>query len=98
MAVPITTPESVFEIRARRRLMVHPCRRSLGREFRKAKVQNLGNAVAADDHVFRLDVPVHDAAGVRRGERIRDLDSHVQDVCERHWLRVHPFDAVLILR
>jgi hypothetical protein len=44
-----------------------------GAELRQPEVQDLGVAPAGDEDVGRLDVPVHDAPGMRRIERIGNL-------------------------
>jgi hypothetical protein len=41
---------------------------------RDAEVGDLGRALLVDEDVLRLDVAVHDAAGVRGAERAGDLD------------------------
>ena len=38
----------------------------LGREFRQAKIEDLGLASLGDKDIRRLDVAVHDSAGVSR--------------------------------
>ena len=90
MAVPITSPEAVVEVSARRRVTVHAVRRALASQLRQAEVQHLDDAVAADDDILRLDVSVHDAIGVRGRQRTRDLDRHMEDF-GRRGRRPHSF-------
>jgi hypothetical protein len=76
-------------MRACRRLS--PCRSFIDRQFRKAKIQNLHDAIAADDDIFRLDIAMDDAIGVRSRQRRCDLNRHIQGVSARHRLRQHSF-------
>ena len=71
---------------ARRRVQVGR-RRSFGRlvvdDAREPEVEHLHVAVGADHDVFRLDVAVDDAGGVRRGERAGHLPPDVDRRRER---------------
>ena len=80
-----------LHVSTRRRLTIQELRRSTAGQFRQAKIQDLRDAVAAEDDVLRLDVPMHDAAGVCSRQRTCDLDRHIQDFCRRHRLRAQPF-------
>jgi hypothetical protein len=53
-----------------------------GHQLCEAEVEHLHEAVGPDDHVFGLEVAVHDAGGVRGGERRGDLDGDVERVAQ----------------
>ena len=55
--------------------------------LREPEVHHLDDAVAPDHDVLRLDVAVHDAAAVRRGERRGDLGADVHDIAHRQRAR-----------
>ena len=61
---------------------------------RHAEVEHLHVAVGPDHDVFRLDVPMDDAGGVRRDERVRHLPDGVHNRRQRrpgiHKLAQHP--------
>jgi hypothetical protein len=44
-----------------------------GRQFRQAKIQNLSVISLRDKDVGRFDIPMNDARGVGRVQRIRNL-------------------------
>ncbi len=46
--------------------------------FRQPEVQHLHVAVARNHNVFGLEIAMYDAGGVRRRERIGDLDGGIQ--------------------
>ena len=50
-------------------------------DLRQAEVEDLHLAARGDEDVRRLDVAVHDALGVRRFERVGDLDGRVAAAC-----------------
>ena len=59
-------------------------------QLRQAEVQDLDPAVAGDEQIGRLDVAVHDAAFVRRGEPAGNLDRIVDHRARRQRPPVHP--------
>ncbi len=52
----------------------------------EAEVQNLGVAPLGNENVRRLDVTVNDAFRVRRIQRIRNVDCHMQEPLQFHRL------------
>jgi hypothetical protein len=50
-----------------------------GQEAGQAEVQQLDIAVSTQKHVLRLDVAMHDAGGVGRRQRLRELHAEVDD-------------------
>ena len=58
-------------VRSLMRALSWPLRR---RNLRQSKVQNLGVSALGDEDVRRLDVAMNDAFGVRRVQRIGNLD------------------------
>lgn len=67
-----------------------PERRRLELNFANPTVKNLHLAALGDEDVRRLDIAVDDAARMRRFQRIRDLNSIIQDHIERQRLVVDP--------
>ena len=64
----------------------------LQRNLGQPEIQDLRLPAVADEDVGRLDVAVHDAAAVRRIQRIGDLDAQLHNPLRRQRL---VFDAVL---
>ena len=50
-------------------------------KFRQAKIQDLGLPALGDKDIRRLDVAVHNSAGVGGIERVSDLDAQVEQLC-----------------
>src|SRR5262249_51160349 len=69
-----------------------PRRSSLSFQLGDAEVDQLHDAVTGDHEIGRLDVPVHDAGGVRLRETARSLHHDVQGISD--WQRP-PFKALL---
>ena len=69
---------------ARRRVRVNAREMLWFDELGEAEVQHLHDVVVPDHDVRRLDVAVHDAGGVRGGQRERRLLRHVERVGEPH--------------
>ena len=49
-------------------------------EFRQAEIEDLGLPALGDEDIRRLDVAVHNSAGVRRIESVRDLDPQFEQL------------------
>ena len=64
-------------------------RRPCGRQQGQAEVHDLDLAVGRHEDVARLDVPVHDAFGVRRLEAGCDLQRQIDHIGGRHRLAVN---------
>ena len=56
------------------------------RDFREAEVEDLRVSAPGDKNVGRLDIAMDDAAGVRRIERVGDLDAEREQFLHRHGL------------
>ena len=64
------------------RRYVRQARRRLEARFRQAEVEQLRPGLR-DDDVAGLQVAVHDAGGVRRRQRLGDLDCEPEGLLER---------------
>jgi hypothetical protein len=54
--------------------------------FRETEIENLGVATSRDENVGRLDVAVDNSFGVRRVERVRNLNPQLQHLLKRQRL------------
>ena len=69
--------------RPRARFHIDHGRRRHARELGEPEVEDLRIAVGTHHDVLGLDVPMHQAAGMRRRQRTRHLDADVHDVAHR---------------
>src|SRR5262245_52891900 len=67
-------------------------------ELRETEVQNLRNSVGPQKYVFRLQVPMDDAAYVRNGEPPREALRDHNNLVERQRTRFQPLTKSLSLK
>ena len=79
-SVPTTAPASVSDAWVS---VVAASRSSPLERLRQPEVEHLGSALRRDDHVGRLEVPVHHAVLVRVRERVRHLLAEPDDLLHR---------------
>ena len=71
---------------------------SLGSRPREAEIEDLQPPVAGEEEVLGLEVAVHDAPLVRRGEAARDVDAEVDDLAHRQPAATQPLAQRLALQ
>jgi hypothetical protein len=68
------------------------CRTGRRSHFRQTEIENLGMAAAGNENIGWLDVPMDDALGVRRFQRLGNLDGQRQQRFRSQWT---PAEGVL---
>jgi hypothetical protein len=66
--------------------------------FRQTEVQDLRAAARRHENIGRLDVTVHDAARMRRVQRVGDLDGEAEQRIERHRTAADRATSASVLR
>src|ERR1039457_191669 len=61
-------------------------------QFGEAEIQYLHLTAGGQEDVCRLDIPMHDPFGMRRGQSVRHLDADIE-----HLLRLHEGMSVVVL-
>src|SRR5215831_1247048 len=65
--------------------------------FGETEIKDFHVTICPQHYVFRLDVPMHNARGVRRRQRAANLNGHVKCLMERERLFVHQFTKRLTI-
>src|ERR1022692_5018975 len=62
-------------------------------QFGEAEIQYLHLTAGGQEDVCRLDIPMHDPFGMRRGQSVRHLDADIE-----HLLRLHGMSGDALLQ